>query len=201
MYNAISGSLVYKGPDYIRIDNHGIEWECSVPSRSVDLFGSIGDQVRALVWLLHREDGMKLFGFPSEGERAVFLELLTVDGIGPKAALKILGGISPNELERALEAEDLTRLQAVPGLGKKTAEKLVFSLKGKLPSAVAHKTGAQNAGAHEDIVRAMVDMGYDRKKCIEAIAKIVDGADLSSVRVEEREREIFRRAIVALSGS
>jgi Holliday junction DNA helicase RuvA len=201
MYNAISGTLSYKGPDYIRIDNHGIEWECSVPSRSVDLFGSIGDQVRALVWLLHREDGMRLFGFATESERAVFLELLGVDGIGPKAAIKILGGISPGELERALESEDLSRLEAVPGLGKKTAQKLVFSLKGKLPSALVQKGGAPTAGAHEDIVRALVDMGYDRKRCVEAVNAIAADADISSVRAEEREREIFRRVIVGLSGS
>ncbi|HOX92074.1 MAG TPA: Holliday junction branch migration protein RuvA, partial [Spirochaetales bacterium] len=164
MINAISGILSHKASDAIRVDNNGIEWELSVPARSVDSFGRIGETTRVLCWLLHREDQMHLYGFPSETERSVFIQLMSVDGIGPKQAVKILGGIGASELERALELEDLARLEAVPGLGKKTAQKLVFSLKGKLPSAFGESSRPeQQKHPFEDIVRALCDLGYDRR--------------------------------------
>jgi holliday junction DNA helicase RuvA len=197
MFNAVRGTLSYKGADTIRIDNNGIEWEFSVPARSVDSFGRIGDETRALCWLLHREDQMRIYGFATESDRSIFLELMTVEGIGPKQALKILGGIGADDLERALESEDLARLEAVPGLGKKTAQKLVFSLKGKLPSNLAHQN-TNPAGPHEDIIRALVDMGYDRRRVTEAVTKLGSGQGMPE-SVIEREREIFRRVIVELS--
>ena len=197
MFNAVRGTLCYKGADTIRIDNNGVEWEFSVPARSVDTFGRLGDEARVLTWLLHREDQMRLFGFASDAERSIFLELMTVDGIGPKQALKILGGIGADDLERALESEDLARLESIPGLGKKTAQKLVFTLKGKLPSRLAPASQVQ-AGPHEDIVRALVDMGYDRRRGAEAVARVDSGLPAD---MPERERELFRRAIVELSAT
>lgn len=199
MYNAISGTLCHKGLDFIRVDNNGIEWEFSVPSRSVDTFGVIGDRVRVLCWLLHREDQMRLYGFPSEAERSVFIELLSVDGIGPKQALKILGGIGAEDLERALDAEDLARLESIPGLGKKTAQKLVFSLKGKLPSLVRPGSNAQEP--HADIIRALSEMGYDRKRAADIIRQLASDSGSLPAKADDRERELFRRAIVELSGS
>jgi Holliday junction DNA helicase RuvA len=201
MFNAISGVLVYKGLDYIRVDNQGIEWEFSVPSRSVDLFGPLGNSCRVLVWLLHREDSMRLFGFVSEAERAVFLELITVDGIGPKQAMKILGGIGPVELETALDTEDLARLETIPGLGKKTAQKLVFSLKGKLPQNRVSAQPNNLVGEHEDIVRALADLGYDRRRSIEAVKLLAASSAILELPLADREREIFRKAIVELSVS
>lgn len=197
MFNAIRGTLCYKGADSIRVDNNGVEWELFVPARSVDSFGRLGEETRALCWLLHREDQMRLFGFATEAERAIFLELLTVDGIGPKQAIKILGGIGADDLERALDAEDLARLEAVPGLGKKTAQKLVFSLKGKLPSRDA-TTRVEPAGPHDDILRALVDMGYDRRRAIDAIGRMEARPGLPETSAD-RERELFRRVIVELS--
>lgn len=199
MFNAISGTLCHKGLDLIRVDNNGMEWEFSVPSRSVDAFGLIGDRVRVLCWLLHREDQMRLFGFPTESERAVFQELLTVDGIGPKQALKILGGIGAEDLERALDAEDLARLESIPGLGKKTAQKLVFSLKGKLPTI--GRNGPETQEPHADIIRALAEMGYDRKRASDIIRQIAAESSTLPAKADDRERELFRRAIVELSGS
>jgi Holliday junction DNA helicase RuvA len=199
MYNAISGTLCHKSLDLIRVDNNGIEWEFSVPSRSVGAFGMIGDRVRVLCWLLHREDQLRLFGFPTEAERSVFIELLSVDGIGPKQALKILGGIGAEDLERALDAEDLARLEAIPGLGKKTAQKLVFSLKGKLPSVVRQGSEAQEP--HADIIRALAEMGYDRKRAADIIRQLALELGNLPVKTDDRERELFRQAIVELSGS
>lgn len=197
MINALSGTLCHKGADFIRIENSGIEWELSVPARSVDRFGRIGEATRALCWLLHREDQMRLYGFHSESERAAFIELQTVDGIGPKQALKILGGIGSDELERALEAEDLARLEAVPGLGKKTAQKLVFALKGKLPSGFG-LSRAEPSGPYDDIVRALAEMGYDRRRAADAVSRLAAAGGLPADG-RELERELLRRAIVELS--
>lgn len=201
MINAISGILCHKGADTIRLENNGIEWELSVPARSVDAFGRLGEKARALCWLLHREDQMHLYGFPSEAERSVFVQLMGVEGIGPKQAIKILGGIGAAELELALDTEDLARLEAVPGLGKKTAQKLVFSLKGKLPSAFGDQARpAEQKHPFEDIVRALTELGYDRRRSGETVSAIAK--ELSAQPgAQDAEREIFRRAIVALSGS
>lgn len=199
MINSITGIITYKSLDILRVENSFIEWEFLVPSRAIDLFGKLGDETRVICWLLHRDDQMRLFGFPDEVERSFFLELMTVDGIGPRQALKILSGIAPNDLESALEAEDSARLESVPGLGKKTAQKMLFALKGKLPSAVAAGGKAEEPRIHDDIVKALQDLGYDRKRAGEAVAKIAKGMDEKELR--ENEQEIFRKAIIALSGS
>ena len=132
MFNSIQGRLSEKRADAICVETSGVEWELSVPARSVDDFGRVGDEVRAFTWLHHYEDGMRLFAFPSAAERAVFLELMKVEGIGPKQALKILSGIRPDALEAALDGDDLAALQRIPGVGPKLAQKMVLALKGRL---------------------------------------------------------------------
>lgn len=122
-----------------------------------------------------------------------------MDGIGPKQALKILGGIGAEDLKRALDAEDLARLESIPGLGKKTAQKLVFSLKGKLPSLSSPGSNVQEP--HADIIRALAEMGYDRKRAADIIRQLVAEGGNVPGKGGERERELFRRAIVELSGS
>jgi Holliday junction DNA helicase RuvA len=137
---------------------------------------------------------MKPFGFASEERRATFLELLKVEGIGPKGALKIMGGIGQEELERALEAGDLARLEAVPGLGKKTAQKMILALKGKLVRLKAVPETPYN-----DLTEALAGMGYDRRAAAEALAKAE--AELPPDLAEaEREKLLFKQAIVYLSG-
>ena len=98
MFNSINGRLSEKRADTICIETGGVEWELAVPARSVDDFGRIGDEARAFTWLHHYEDGMRLYGFPSEADRAAFRELMKVEGIGPKQALRILSGIKPDAL-------------------------------------------------------------------------------------------------------
>lgn len=210
MINAIKGILCHKAVDAIRVENNGIEWELSVSSRSVDAIGKQGEEVRVLCWLLHKEDQMRLYGFADEAERAVFLQLLGVDGVGPKLAQKILSGIGARDLETALEAEDLNRLSSVPGLGKKTAQKLVFALKGKLPSSLADSklagSSAPLPGSLDDLLRALVEMGYDRKSASDALVKAE--SYLSGQKKDEAaepkdkallEQELFRRAIMELT--
>ena len=210
MFNSITGRLSEKRADTICIDTGGVEWELSVPARSVDDFGRIGDEARAFAWLHHYEDGMRLYGFPTESDRSVFRELMKVEGIGPKQALRILSGIKPEALGAALDGEDLAALQTIPGVGPKLAQKMMLALKGKLVSGPeAGAKGARGAaGQWADVVRALADMGFDRKAAEKAVLEAAHAAPpASAVKAggpagaasSEREREIFRTALLDLS--
>ena len=207
MFNSITGRLSEKRADTICIDTGGVEWELSVPARSVDDFGRIGEEARAFTWLHHYEDGMRLYGFPAASDRAVFRELMKVEGIGPKQALRILSGIKPEALGAALEAEDLASLQKIPGVGPKLAQKMMLALKGKLLRAdEAAAKGGRAAGEWADVVRALADMGFDRRAAEKAVAEAGKKAAAEAAAGKggtapesEREREIFRAALLALS--
>jgi len=195
MFNSLSGIVSGKNSDALYLVTGGVEWEISMPSSDLDGFPLNGN-CRVFTWLYHREDQMRLYGFGDETRRNTFLELLKVEGIGPKGALKILGGIRQDDLERALEAGDLARLEAVPGLGKKTAQKMLLSLKGKLVHAPVVSTAMSPYG---DLVEALAQMGYDRRAAVEALAK-AHAAVPESLSPVEREKLLFKEAIVYLSG-
>jgi Holliday junction DNA helicase RuvA len=192
MFNSLRGIISEKLPDSVRIFTGGVEWDVSVPATDAGRLPKAGEEGRIFTWLYHREDQMKLFGFESEGRRATFLELLKVEGIGPKGALKIMGGIGQEELEKALETEDLPRLEAVPGLGKKTAQKMILALKGKLASR-----REVSETPYGDLAEALAGMGYDRRSAAEALAK-AERELPPDVKGEEREKILFREAIVYL---
>ena len=195
MFNSVFGIVSAKGAETVYIICGNIEWEVTMPANDIHEL-ALNKEHRILTWLYHREDQMKLFGFFSEKRRNTFIELLKVEGIGPKGAVKIMGGIGQDDLEKALETGDLTRLEAVPGLGRKTAQKMLLSLKGKLIQP-------QTAGAvsvYNDLIEALVGMGYDRRLASDALIKAVSGfsrtADLTAA---EKEKQIFQEAIVYLS--
>ena len=195
MFNSIRGKITGKLSDSVYILSGGIEWDISVPATDIVRLPPVGEEGRVFTWLYHREDQMKLYGFAGEQRRATFLELLKVEGIGPKSAIKILGGIGQEELENALETEDLARLEAVPGLGKKTAQKMLLALKGKLVRA---KSAAESPYA--DLVEALAGMGYDRRAAIDALGRA--GKNLpSGITDTEKEKLLFKEAIVYLSSS
>ncbi len=190
MWNSISGTLNLRGFDTICVETGGLEF--------LDDFGPPGARTKVYTWLHHYEDGMRLFGFPSSTERGVFQELMKVEGIGPKQALKILSGIHPERLARALDEGDLDALQRIQGVGPKLAQKMLLALKGKLvltrdeSSAPAPGSGAKSWA---DVVRALADMGFARPSVERAVQEIA--RDLPPQADEERE--IFRRALLALS--
>ena len=195
MFNSIRGTITQKLADSVHIFSGPVEWDISVPAKDITALPPAGEEARLFTWLYHREDQMKLFGFASPERRDTFLELIKVDGVGPKGALKIMGGIGQEELEEALETEDLARLEAVPGLGKKTAQKMILALKGRLAMT---KTVPDTA--YGDLAEALIGMGYDRRAAIEALSKAE--ADIRP-GIEETEREtlLFKQAIVYLSSS
>ncbi|MDR1868160.1 MAG: Holliday junction branch migration protein RuvA [Treponema sp.] len=188
MFNSLQGIISEKQGDTVRLITHGIEWDIAVPVIDAELLAPVGQEARIFVWLYHKEDMLRLFGFADESRRETFLALLKVEGIGPRGALKIMGGISQKELEQALEHEDISRLEAVPGLGKKTAQKMILSLKGKLVSA--QSTHVLNH-PYPELFEALITMGYDRKSVEETLKAVAKQPDT--------EEALFKRAIVALS--
>ena len=195
MFNSIRGTVTERRLDILRLETGGVEWEFSVPSIDAERFPAPGGVARVLVWLYHREDQMRLYGFVDERRRETFLELQKVEGIGPKAAIKIMSGISQEDLEKALEAGDIGRLEAVPGLGKKTAQKMVLALKGRI---VTESAVPGVPAAHAELVEALVGMGFDRKSAGDAVAR-VEKEYSGDAEPAEREKLFFKQAIMLLS--
>ena len=195
MFNSIRGIVTEKLGDSVYVLSGGIEWDIAVPAMDIGRLPPVGEDARLFTWLYHREDQMKLYGFAAEERRDTFLELLKVEGIGPKGALKILGGIGQDELENALETEDLARLEAVPGLGKKTAQKMILALKGKLVRAKAAPETP-----YADLVEALAGMGYDRRAAADALGR-AETALPPELAGADREKLLFKEAIVYLSSS
>ncbi|MDR3193627.1 MAG: Holliday junction branch migration protein RuvA [Treponema sp.] len=193
MFNSIRGTITGKNPDSVFILSGGVEWDIAVPAADIGKLPPLGEEGRLFTWLYHREDQMRLYGFADEKRRSTFLELIKVEGIGPKGGLKILGGIDQEELEEALEAEDLGRLERVPGLGKKTAQKMILALRGKLVK------GEDTASPYGDLVEALAGMGYERREAQDALGKAA-GELGSGVPGPEREALLIKKAIAYLSG-
>jgi|WetSurMetagenome_2_1015567.scaffolds.fasta_scaffold367346_2 holliday junction DNA helicase RuvA len=197
MFNSISGEITYKDEERLFLLTAGVEWELVISRRAAERFPAVGQPARVYTFLLHREDTMKLFGFPDAAERALFLDLQKVEGMGPRGAMKILSGIDREAFSRALDADDLEALSAVPGIGRKTAQKIILTLKGKLTPA-AQPGGAT---AELDIATALVGMGFDRKTAKAAAASALKSLAGTDARGEELERELFKRAVAIAGGT
>ncbi|MDR2477857.1 MAG: Holliday junction branch migration protein RuvA [Treponema sp.] len=196
MFNSLRGMISEKNGEVVCLLTGGVEWEIAMPVTDIETLPPAGGECRVFTWLYHRDDMMRLFGFADGTRRNTFLELLKVEGIGPRGALKIMGGIGQQDLENALETGDLARLEAVPGLGKKTAQKMLLSLRGKL---VHTQAVSVPASPYNDLVEALAAMGYDRRAAAEALAQ--SGANIPpGVSGAEREKLLFKNAIVYLSG-
>ena len=174
MFNSLNGTITGKYPQRLTLETNGIEWDLTVPDSALDKIPAVGQTCRVYTWLQHSDVAMVLFGFASEADRALFFDLLKVDGIGPKGALKIMSNIASPDLARILDSGDLDSLQKVPGVGKKTAAKMLLQLKGKLTlqDDGSAPQGRAKQSAYADVVSALVNMGYDRKIAEQAIEKV-----------------------------
>lgn len=200
MFNSIKGIYQGKTSSSIFVETSGIEWEILVSSFTLDKFKE-GEIVKIYTWLQHREDVMQLFGFSEEKERLMFLDLIKVEGIGPKQAIKILSNITVEALEIAMEDGDIARLQTISGIGKKTAQKMALTLKGKL-TLLDERTSTSSTkvkSEYEEIIVALVEMGYDRKRCVEVTEKIAETMKASGKEPLKNEADFFRLAIVELA--
>lgn len=195
MLNSLRGRLTYKDDSRVMLQSGDVEWELAVSRASADDLPEAGIDARLFVHLYHREDQLRLFGFSTAGERELFLDLLKVDGVGPRQALKILSGIEPHRLVEALESEDLGLLATVPGIGPKTAQKILLKLKGRLSAPPS-----SGLSLEEDLVNALVGMGFERRSARTAITAAVRSLRERELPREELERELLKTALGQLSG-
>jgi holliday junction DNA helicase RuvA len=169
MIGRISGSLAHKAPPLVLVDVQGVGYEISVPMSTFFNLPQVGQPVVLLTHFVVREDAQILFGFLTAPERATFVELVKISGVGPRTALSILSGLSVGELAQAVTQQDAARLVKVPGIGKKTAERLLLELKGKLGADL----GAPSAGAlsdnQGDITQALQALGYNEREAQAAL--------------------------------
>lgn len=174
MIGRLSGTLVEKQPPQIVIDAGGVGYEVDVPMNTFYQLPATGAKVSLFTHLVVREDAHLMFGFASRDEREAFRRLIKVSGIGARIALAILSGMTCDELAVAVAAEDVKRLCAVPGIGKKTAERLVLELRGKLATGALLSTPgglalATTPDEKSDIVSALLALGYNEKEAAAAV--------------------------------
>ncbi len=173
MIGRISGILLDKTPPLALIDCNGVGYECEVPMSTFYLLPQVGEKVTLLTHFVVREDAQLLFGFGTNQERLMFRQLLKVNGIGAKSALAILSGLSIDELIQAVSLQEAGLLTRVPGIGKKTAERLLLELKDKftLDSALSTK-GSTITSISQDVLNALIALGYNERESLNAVKSL-----------------------------
>lgn len=204
MFNSLIGTVTGKKSRQLFIEANGIEWDICMPDSNIDMLPETGKEVRVFTWLHHTESLMNLYGFASPEERLLFLDLLRVDGVGPKAAVKIMSGVDSKRLFEILESGDVEILEKIPGVGKKTAGKMMLALKGKLSLSDDYKSSSSSPSSpYDDAVTSLVAMGYDKNlakaKIMELAEKLSSEPDFVKKSQKDREDHLFRLAIVELS--
>ena len=164
MFGRLSGVLAQKSPPQVLVDVHGVGYEVDVPMSTFYNLPGVGDKVTLLTHFVVREDAQILYGFGSAGERVAFRHLIKISGVGPRTALSVLSGMSVGDIAQAVTAQDAGRLVKVPGIGKKTAERLLLELKGKFGADLDAGHGAAGSDAQADILQALVALGYSDKE-------------------------------------
>jgi len=171
MIGKLTGTLAEKSPPQILLDVQGVGYEVDVPMSTFFNLPALGERVSLLTHLSIREDAHVLFGFLTQEERAAFRQLIKISGVGPKMALGLLSGLSVAELAQAVSRQDGARLVKVPGIGKKTAERLLLELKGKLAPDLSLPTVIAN-DAQADILQALIALGYSEKEAGSALKSL-----------------------------
>ena len=192
MIGRISGKLIAKHPPQIVVDVQGIGYEIDVPMSTLYQLPATGADVALLTHLIVREDAHHLYGFATEQERQVFRQLLKISGVGARTALAVLSGLSVADLHQAVGEQNSSRLTKVPGIGKKTAERLLLELRDKLELRVVATAAAGAASSSNDIVNALLALGYNDKEAAWAIKQLPSGANVN---------EGIRQALKLLSKS
>ena len=164
MISRLVGVLAGKAPPHVLVDVHGVGYEVQVPMSTFYNLPDTGGQVTLLTQFIVREDAQLLFGFLTAGERESFRELVKISGVGPRIALALLSGLNTEELAQAVAAQDTSRLVKVPGIGKKTAERLLLELKGKMAPELAAPGWSAVSDAQTDIGQALIALGYSDKE-------------------------------------
>jgi holliday junction DNA helicase RuvA len=164
MIGKLTGTLGEKNPPQVLVDCNGVGYEVDVPMSTFYNLPAPGEKVTLLTHLVVREDAQLLYGFGSSGEREAFRQLIKISGVGPRTALSVLSGMSVADIAQAVTAQDAGRLVKVPGIGKKTADRLLLELKGKLGPDLGVAAGGAISDAQTDILQALVALGYSDKE-------------------------------------
>ena len=178
MIGRLTGILLEKNPPQVLIDVGGIGYEVDVPMSTFYNLPGNGEKITLLTHFVVREDGQYLYGFASEAERFAFRQLIKISGIGARMALAVLSGLSVNDLAQAIARQEAGRLVKVPGIGKKTAERLLLELKGKLADALPTSSPAIEDSQH-DILNALLALGYNDREAAAAMKPLEAGISTS----------------------
>jgi Holliday junction DNA helicase RuvA len=178
MIGRLTGTLAEKSPPQLLVDVGGVGYEVDVPMSTFYNLPALGERVTLLTHFIVREDAQLLFGFLTHDERATFRQLVRISGVGPRTALAILSGLSVTELAQAIALQESARLVKVPGIGKKTAERLLLELKGKLGDALAAPATVAG-GAQADILQALLALGYNEREAAAALKALPAGVGVS----------------------
>jgi Holliday junction DNA helicase RuvA len=180
MIGRIAGVLVEKSPPQVLVDAGGVGYEIDVPMSTFFNLPSLGERVSLLTHLAVREDAQQLYGFLTAAERQAFRELIRISGIGGRIALAVLSGMSVGDLAQAVALQDSARLTRTPGIGKKTAERLLLELKGRLADAIDGAGAAESAAPDGgDVQRALLALGYSEREAAAAVRQLPAGASVS----------------------
>jgi Holliday junction DNA helicase RuvA len=176
MIGRLTGTLVEKSPPQILLDVQGVAYELDVPMSTFYPLPATGQKVTLFTHLVVREDAHLLFGFGTEAERRAFRQLLKISGIGARTALSVLSGLSVSELAQAVTMQDAGRLTKIPGIGKKTAERLLLELKDKLGADLTAAVGVHRAPpVSSDVLHALSALGYSDKEALAVVKRLPDG--------------------------
>jgi Holliday junction DNA helicase RuvA len=178
MIGRLHGTLLDKSPPQILLDVGGVGYEVDVPMSTLYDLPAVGQTVTLLIHTVIREDAHLLYGFATAGERATFRELLKISGIGPRIALAVLSGLSVAEIAQAVTQQDTARFTRVPGIGKKTAERLLLELKGKLGADLGGGAAAGAAGSTSDVLQALIALGYSEREAAAATKALPEGCSV-----------------------
>ena len=169
MIGKLTGTLAERNPPQVVVDCNGVGYEVDVPMSTFCSLPHLGERVTLHTHMVVREDAQLLYGFLTLEERETFRQLIRISGVGPRIALAVLSGMSAGELAQAVSTQQVGRLIKVPGIGKKTAERLLLELKGKLGPDLALPGAAVQTDAQSDIVQALIALGYNEKEAAAAI--------------------------------
>jgi len=189
MIGRLSGLLLDKNPAQLIVDCNGVGYEVGVPMSTFYNLPATGERVTLLTHMVVREDAQLLYGFGTTQERELFRELIKISGIGARTALAILSGMSVNDLAQAVTLQEVGRLTRIPGIGKKTAERLLLELKDKLGAELGTAPGTEGESSN-DVLSALLALGYSEKEALLAIKQVPAGSTVS---------DGIRQALKALS--
>jgi holliday junction DNA helicase RuvA len=201
MIGYLKGLLLQKKPNVLLVDVHGVGYEVFIPLTSFYELPGEGGEVSLRIHTHVREDALTLFGFHTQREKELFLKLISISGIGPKLAISILSGAQVEEIAQAIAEANLGRLTAIPGVGRKTAERLVLELKSQITPFLLPEQGEGAKGAaapsalEEDVLSALVNLGYPRASAEKALSAV-----LRTAECERTFEEVLRSTLRRLAG-